>query len=483
MSNDVPTNAPSAPPLELRPGLRVHLVGIGGAGLSAIARVLLGRGLRVSGSDMAESPFTADLRALGAELFIGHDAAQVGDAELVVVSSAVPADNVEQLAARARGIPVLKRDAMLGLLMAGRTGIAVAGTHGKTTTTGLIAQILIDDGRDPTVVVGGLLPGLGANGRAGSGDLFVVEADEYDHMFLGLRPSVAVINNIEHDHPDIFADAASYLAAFHAFAHLLPPDGRLVACADDPAARQLATDLPHPERVITFGLSAGAQWRGEELRPNQLGGSDFVVSWQGKTLGLARLRIPGEHNVRNALAAIAVTSDLGVGFGRIVQTLADFGGVARRFEEIGTVGDVVIIDDYAHHPTEIRATLSAARRRYPGRRLWAVWQPHTYSRTRLLLDEFAGSFETADRVIVLDIYRSRERDTLGLDAPQVTARMQSHPYVRYVGALRAAADYILDRVRPGDVVLTLGAGDGNRVGEMVLDGLQERLGLSGGGQR
>lgn len=465
-------------PVALRPGMHFHLVGIAGSGISAIAWVLLGRGYVVSGSDLQENELTASLASAGATVTQGHAAENVEGADAVVVSSAIPESNPEIVAARKAGIPVLKRADLLGYLMAGATGIAVAGTHGKTTTTSMIAHTLLECDQDPSLVVGGVLPGLGRNGRAGGSDLFVVEADEYDFMFLGLRPSVAVVTNVEHDHPDLFPTPAAYHQAFQRFLKRLPREGTAVLCVDDEGVRKLREDLEWGDKnVITYGLgrtSPKADLQAVDLQPNQLGGTDFLVLGRESTLGLVRLRVPGGHNVLNALAAIGVCLNAGVAFTDLVPALASFGGVVRRFQVVGEVRDVTIIDDYAHHPTEIRATLAAARQRYPGRRLWAVWQPHTYSRTRLLLKEFAGSFLEADRVVVLDIYRSRERDTLGIDARQVVAKME-HPYARHIAARRDAAEYILDRVRPGDVVLTLGAGDGDQVGRWVLDGLRRRL--------
>lgn len=463
----------------LRPGAHIHLVGIGGAGISAIARVLLDRRFVVSGSDMQNSSeFLQALRADGATVHIGHAASNIEGAEIVIISSAIPSTNPEVVAAKAANIPVLKRSDFLGHLMANQVGVAIAGTHGKTTTTSMIAHILIEAGLDPTVVVGGVLPTIGSNAQAGSGEHFVIEADEYDNMFLGLRPQVAVINNIEHDHPDIFDSAESYLAAFQKFALLLPAAGQLIANADDENVMSLIENLDAPFTIQTFGLNADADLRAEQLQPNQLGGVDFLVmarnAGQQEVVGLARMRVPGEHNVRNALAAIAIALNVGVEFDKIQQALGSFGGVGRRFQEIGTVGGVTIIDDYAHHPTEIRATLAAARQRFNERTVWAVWQPHTYSRTKLLMKEFVSAFDDADRVVVLDIYRSRERDTLGIDSGKVVDAM-THPYVRYVGSNRAAAAYILDRVRPNDVLLTLGAGDGDEVGRLVLKGLEDRL--------
>jgi UDP-N-acetylmuramate--alanine ligase len=291
---------------------------------------------------------------------------------------------------------------------------------------------------------------------------------------------VAVITNIEHDHPDLFPTAADYAAAFRAFTALLPDGGRLIACADDPGVQALLRDLPLAGVEITTyalakpGTAVRADFIAQDCRPNPLGGMDFIVEEHGQLIGLARLRVPGEHNVRNALAAIIVGLDLGVDFSSIRQGLAEFGGMGRRFQILGEAGRVTVIDDYAHHPTEIQATLAAARQRFPGRRLWAVWQPHTYTRTRLLREEFARSFNQADRVVALDIYRSREQDTLGMNTALVVESM-NHPDAIHIPDRRAAADYLLDRLRPGDVIITLGAGDGDQVGQWVLEGLRKRV--------
>ncbi len=468
--------------MPLTPGMKVHLVGIGGAGISAIARVLLGRGYSVTGSDQQENDLTAALRKQGAVIFQGHQADHIGDADLVVISSAIPASNPEVVAAKARNIPVLKRSDLLGQLMEGFVGIAVAGTHGKTTTTGMITQIMMAAEMDPTVIVGGVLPALGTNGRHGAGEYFVIEADEYDRMFLGLRPQLIVVTNLEHDHPDIYPTMAEYTEAFQSFVQLLPSSGHLITCNDDP---ELAAWLPKLSlagvKMTSYGItdegseSALADVQALDCRPNPLGGTDFLVKSGEKMVGLARLRVPGLHNVRNALAAIVVARELGIEFAVIRQALADFGGIGRRFQLLGTVGGVAVIDDYAHHPTEIQATLAAARQRFPGRRLWAVWQPHTYSRTKLLLDKFAASFDDADRVMVLDIYRSREKDTLDID-PQVVLNAMQHANAVHVAGHQQAAAYILDRLLPDDVILTLSAGDGNMVGQRIIDGLKMRFG-------
>jgi UDP-N-acetylmuramate--alanine ligase len=452
------------------------LVGIGGSGLSAIARVLLGRGFVVSGSDMEANEFTNELQVLGAQVYLGHSTENCDNADILLISSAVPDDNPEVIFAQKFGIPVTKRSEFIGAMMADVFGIAVAGTHGKTTTTGMLAQLMIEAGQDPTVIVGGTVPIVGSNGRAGKSEFFLVEADEYDHMFLGLHPKIGVITNIEYDHPDQYPTVVQYQEAFRRFANLIPPNGRLVTSADDPIAKKVGQECESQIVVETFGLGS-ANWRAVDLRMNQFGGTDFLVEHDNAVVGLERLRIPGEHNVRNALAATAVAAGLGIEFNIIRSSLAAFGGVGRRFEVIGEVGDVIVIDDYAHHPTEIKATLAAARQHYPGRMIWAVWQPHTYSRTKRLQAEFADSFKDADRVVGLDIFESRETDTLGIDTESVLQEME-HPSANYVGDINEAATYILDRVKPGDVVLTLTAGDGNKVGEAVLIGIRERIGYN-----
>jgi len=470
--------------LDVQAWRRVHLVGVGGAGLSAIARVLMERGVVVSGSDLVMSPVAQALARDGALISEGHAAENVGGADVVVVSSAVPEDNVEVQAARAAGIPVVGRPEFLGQLMEGKRGIAVAGTHGKTTTTAMIASILMADERDPTFVVGGVLAGLETNARAGTGPLFVIEADEYDRTFLSLRPEVAVVTNVEHDHPDCFPTFDDCRGAFEAFVSLVPDGGLLAVCWDDPVARQMGERVERPggeagaKAVTTFGLREGAEWRAEEISSNFAGGVDFLAVHEGETLGLVRLRLPGGHNASNAMAALAVTDFVGVPFKVAREALTAFRGVARRFEVKGEVDGVVVVDDYAHHPTEIRATLRAAEERFPDRRIWAVWQPHTYSRTKLLLSEFGAAFGAADQVIVLPIYQARETETPvvgdnGVEVQACVAEAMDYEDVRAAGSLEEALTWLGTEVTAGDVVLTLGAGDGNQVGEWLLEILRE----------
>jgi UDP-N-acetylmuramate--alanine ligase len=455
---------------------RVHLIGIGGAGLSAIATVLLEQGYQVSGSDLRASPVTERLARTGATVHIGHAAANLGDVEVVIVSSAVPEENPEVAEARRRGIPVVKRAEWLGRMMAGKRGVAVAGTHGKTTTTAMIALILRDAGLDPTFIVGGDIPQLETNAAAGAGQVFVIEADEYDRTFLGLQPEVAVVTILEWDHPDCYPTPESMHEAFRQFLCRVPQGGLVVACGDEPGVQKLLEDRTAGGRdvaeiaaVVTYGLKAANDWQAVDPRPNPRGGYDFGVQLTrtGRRAGQVSLAVPGMHNVKNALAALVVADYLGISRSQAAGTLSHFTGVGRRFEEKGQAGDILVVDDYAHHPTEIRATLEAARGRYPGRAIWAVFQPHTYSRTRALLDDFARAFGGADHVVLVDIFPAREQDDGSVHSQDILARM-SHPDARYIGGLAEAADFLTRHVRAGDVLITLGAGDGYRIGEMVL---------------
>jgi UDP-N-acetylmuramate--alanine ligase len=477
----------------------VHLVGIGGIGLSAIARVLHGRGHPVTGSDRQASPLTEALAAEGIGVRIGHEAGHVPDSGLVVVSSAVSADNPEVIEARRKGLPVLKREQFLSALTAGHETIAVAGTHGKTTTTAMIAWILVQAELDPTFVVGGVLQNLHTNARAGAGPYFVIEADEYDRAFLGLTPSVAVLTALEHDHPDYYPTFAEMRSAYAAFIERLLPDGLLVVCGHDRDALALAVEstsgsdaIGKPrdkrsdvQRVTTYGLTREWDWWADtrnvspstltpRIEAPEMGSSAVFEVWHKQFhLGPCALQVPGEHNVLNALAAIAATAAAGVPFGTAAAALTRFRGTERRFEVKGQVHGVTVVDDYAHHPTAIQATLKAARRKYPDRSLWAVFQPHTYSRTAALLDAFAGAFEEADHVLVTEIYAAREVNTLGMSGRDLVARMP-HPDARFVPGLDDAVELLLREITPGSVVLTLGAGTGYQVGEQLLDRLVQR---------
>jgi UDP-N-acetylmuramate--alanine ligase len=456
---------------------RVHLIGIGGSGLSAIARLLLENGWAVSGSDRQISPMAEQLQAAGVRISEGHSPENVAGAELVIRSSAIPDDNVEIQAARGMNIPVMKRADILGELMAGRIGIAVAGTHGKTTTTAMVAWMLTSLGQDPTFLIGGVSLNLGTNARAGQGKFFVVEADEYDRMFLGLSPKIAVVTNVEHDHPDCFPSPQDFEQAFREFVLRLVPGGVLLACTDDRGAARLAIDSTGgAHRTVSYGLERwlgrpAPEYSGRKLRLNPRGGFDFEAFYLDTRLALVGLQVPGVHNVRNALAALAVAHRLDLDQSAAAKALGEFKGTSRRFELRGEEGGVAVIDDYAHHPTEIRSTLAAARARYPGRKLWAVWQPHTYSRTRALLEEFAGAFEDADHVLVTEVFASRESNQDNFSAREVVSAMR-HPDAHFIPALVQTGEYLLERLGPGDVVLVLSAGDAEQISEQVLSGLK-----------
>ncbi len=450
---------------------RIHFIGIGGTGLSAIARLLLESGYEVSGSDRNASPLARDIQAAGARVFIGHAAAQVNGADVVVRSSAVKDDNPEVQAALAQGIPVLKRADFLGQIMAGQWGIAVAGTHGKTTTTAMIAWMLSRLGQDPSFIIGGVSKNLGHNAHAGKGQAFVIEADEYDRMFLGLRPTWIVLTNLEHDHPDCFPTPQDYRQAFVDFIGCLKPGGSLIVCRDDEAVFSLAKAVPETCGVHSYGLHPQAEYRAENLAPSSRG-FRFDVTWQSEHLAAVELQVPGEHNVRNALASLAIAHQMGLDEQQAAGALGEFEGTGRRFDVQGEAAGVTVVDDYGHHPTEIRATLAAARSRYPGRRIWAVWQPHTYSRTQTLLDGFLHSFADADRVVITEVYAARETND-NFSAASVAAQMP-HPAVEFAPTLAAAAQTLLRQLQAGDVVIVLSAGDADQISAEVLKSLKER---------
>mgnify|MGYP001765419363 CR=1 FL=1 len=466
--------------MELDKAAVIHLIGIGGTGLSAIARLLVERGYRVSGSDRALSPLAHSLQADGVPVAIGHRAENIQGAALVVRSSAIPDDNVEVQAARAAGIPVVKRDEFLGLLTTLWKVIAVAGTHGKTTTTAMVAWLLTALGQDPSYIVGGTPANLGVNAHAGQGSTLVIEADEYDRMFLGLKPTLAVVTNIEHDHPDCYPTQEDFYQAFAAFSRCIRSGGLLLACGDDPGAARLMADASSAGiRALAYGIEAeDLAYRAENLVLNPTGGFTFDVHCslpQSLALPCAvELQVPGRHNVLNALAALAVAHQLQLSLTQAGRVMSDFLGTGRRFELRGEVDEIAVIDDYAHHPTKIRATLAAARARYPQRRIWAVWQPHTYSRTRLLLAEFAAAFELADEIIVTQIYPAREAPPLdGFSALQVVSAM--HPaQVHYIPDLVQATSFLLARLRRDDVLVVMSAGDADQICTNVLAALRER---------
>ncbi len=440
-----------------------HFIGIVGAGMSGLARIMLARGEKVSGCDLVDSPVVRALREAGAEVFVGHSPAHLREGvDVVVVSAAVPEDNVELCAARERGLTVLTRGELLARLMAGYKGIAVAGSHGKTTTTSMISLVLASCGLDPTCVIGGEVRDIGGNARLGKGEYFVAETDESDGSFLLLVPYIAVVTNIDNDHLDYYREVGKIEEAFSRFLARLQPGGFAVLCTDDPRVRRLAAEARRP--VVTYGLGGEAEYTAQitELA----GFSSFSrVFRRGECLGELKLAVPGAHNVQNALAAVAVAEKLGLPFPEVAAALASFRGVRRRFQLVSDAGGVLIVDDYAHHPTEI-ATLLQAARALPRERLLVVFQPHRYTRTLLLREEFGGAFRGADLVVVVPLYPAGERPIPGVSAELIAAEVaRKGQRVISLGGLAEAVEFLVREVRPGDLVLTVGAGDVWRVGE------------------
>jgi UDP-N-acetylmuramate--alanine ligase len=454
---------------------KIHFVGIGGIGMSGIAEVLLNLGFQVSGSDLKATPVTERLASLGAKVIEGHNAANVNDAQVVVVSSAVAPDNPEILEAHRRQIPVIPRAEMLAELMRLKFCIAVAGAHGKTTTTSMIAVMLAEAGLDPTAVIGGRLDVFGSSARLGKSDLMVVEADESDRSFLYLLPAIAVVTNIDREHLDHYRDLDEIASAFVSFMNKVPFYGAVVACFDPPWRELMQRLLPQlRRRVLTYGLEPGADVRGEgvELTPR---GSSFHTSLMGKDLGEFTVQVPGRHNVQNALAAIAVGLELEVSVSHLRASLAHYHGADRRFQIKAEIGGVTVVDDYGHHPAEIRATLEAARLRGP-RRILAVFQPHRYTRTQFLMDDFAACFHGCERVYVLDIYPASEPPIPGITSERLVARMHELGFDRAVYAPKAAEviQEVLAEAQSGDLILTIGAGTVWKVGEALAEGVRTR---------
>jgi len=458
--------------LELARRGPVHFLGIGGAGMSPLAEMALLAGARVTGCDASPGPATQHLESRGAVVSQGHDPAHVAECAALVMTAAVPADHPEVAAARARGIPVLKRAQALGAIVNRGTVVGIAGTHGKTTTTTLTTAVLAAAGLDPTGFVGARVPAWGGNLRRGGDGLYVVEADEYDRSFHQLRPTVAVVTTLEADHLDIYGSLNAIEDAFHVFVDAVPADGLVAGCADDHGAARLLNRLRGgPERVVSYGLYAGSMLRAEEVRPEG-GGTAFTVRERGSVLGAARLNAPGVHNVRNALAAVAVARRLGAAWEAIAAGLASYAGVARRFERIGEARGVLVVDDYAHHPTEIQATLAAARAGYPERRIVAVFQPHLYSRTRDFAREFGEALAAADVVFLTDVYAARERPIEGVSGEMILAHLRAAGAdARYLPERADVVDAVAAELRPGDLCLTMGAGNLDIAARELLDRL------------
>ncbi len=450
--------------------MHVHFVGIGGAGQRAVAELLLGRGSRVSGSDVQASAILDDLRQRGANVMVGHDARHLGDADMVVTSSAVPEVNPEIQAARLRGIPVLKNAEMLGRLMVGKRGIAVAGTHGKTTTASMLAWVVTDAGLDPDVVVGGEVRNLGCSGRGGSGEFFVIEADEYDRRFHAFHPEMAILTNVDVDHLDYYGSEDAMRASYRQFVRDLPVHGVLVACADNMGSRSLAGDVQAQTALYGLDASLEPDWtaRNLDFQPDR---TTFDAYHHGTAVGRFSLQIPGRHNVSNALAVIAVATHIGVSLPNLQSSLGTFQGVRRRMEVLGCTNETEVIIDYAHLPAELQVTIAAARQRHP-KRLWACFQPHTYARTELLMDEFVEAFDGSDLVVITGTYVPPGREVPHGDAAarELADRIRSRTGAcTYLATIPLLADYLTTHIQPRDTILLLGAGNIPDAGRTVLE--------------
>ena len=457
--------------VKLRKTRHLHFVGIGGIGMSGIAEVLANLGYTVTGSDLLQSETLKRLAQVGCKVTVGHAGENVGEADVVVISSAVKDDNPEVTAARQAGIPVVPRATMLNELMRMKYGIAIAGSHGKTTTTSMVAAVMAEANLDPTVVIGGKLGSIGTNARLGEGDYLLAEADESDGSFLQLTPTIAVVTNIDNEHLDYYGTFDKLRTAFRRFLHKVPFYGRAILCMDDTEVAGMLADLERP--VITYGLTAQADVTASDIVHEGFA-STFTASLSGDRLGEVRLPVPGIHNVYNSLAAIAVGLELEVPFDVIARALASYAGTQRRFEEKGDAKGIAVYDDYAHHPAEISATLSGARLGWKGR-VVALFQPHRYSRTRDLLQDFGMAFHNADKVYVCDIYSAGEEQLDNLTGEDVARSITNHGHrgAEYVGGCGEAVNKIVDELRSGDLLMTLGAGDVWKAGEQILERLKK----------
>jgi UDP-N-acetylmuramate--alanine ligase len=454
---------------------KIHFVGIGGIGMSGIAEVLLNLGFTVSGSDLKATPVTERLAKLGARVFEGHAASNLRDAQVVVISSAIPPDNLEVQEAQRLQIPVIPRAEMLAELMRLKFCVAVAGAHGKTTVTSMIAVMLTQAGLDPTAVIGGRLDVFASSARLGKGELMVVEADESDRSFLYLLPSIAVVTNIDREHLDHYRDLNEIVSAFLSFMNKVPFYGAVVVCADAPWGGRFRELFPQlRRRVVTYGLDPGADVQGSSIRL-QPQGSCFEVEARANDLGSFDIHVPGRHNVQNALAAVAVGLELDLSAEQIRTGLDCFQGVDRRFQIKGEFEGITIVDDYGHHPTEIRATLEAARL-WGAKRVIAIFQPHRYTRTLFLMDDFAHSFQAADRVYVLDIYPASEKPIPGVTSQRLVERMAELGFerARYAPSEQAVIQGVLEDLRPADMILTVGAGSVGRIGDTLAEAIRGR---------
>jgi UDP-N-acetylmuramate--alanine ligase len=449
---------------------KIHFIGIGGAGMSGLARIALTHGAQVSGSDEKDSSVLAALAALGATVFSAHNAEHVQGADLVIYSNAISHSNSERVAAEKLNIPIYTRAQALALLMSESISIAVAGTHGKTTTSSMLTVALQACGADPSFAIGGTISASGSNAHRGTGQYFVAEADESDGSFIEYKPFGAIVTNVEHDHVDYFATPADVTAAFEDFAQTISPDGFLVYCADDAGSLALGR-LKNSYLSISYGENVDSDLHIDQV---ELGakGSRARALWKGKSIGHLELNVPGRHNIDNAAAALAVGLHLGLPIAGLLAGLASFAGTGRRFELKGTVHGIRVIDDYGHHPTEIRVTLDAARRYAGDGRLLVIFQPHRYSRTQAFMSEFASALSLADYVTLLEVYAASEKPIPGVSSEAISQSMTNG---KYVPNFVDATDSMIEMAKPGDVIMTLGAGDVSSLGPIIVDGLTKRF--------
>jgi UDP-N-acetylmuramate--alanine ligase len=462
-------------PNKLRPlnnwiGKRLHFVGIGGAGMSGLARIALSHGITVTGSDAKDSTVLSALAALGADVHAAHKAEQVDGADFVIFSTAINPTNVELIRARELNLPILTRAQALATLMSDSRSVAVAGTHGKTTTSSMLTVALQACGLDPSFAIGGTLTSSGSNAHRGTGDLFIAEADESDGSFIEYHPYAAIVTNVEHDHVDFFATAADVARAFSEFADSISRDGFLVYCADDAGAARLATTVTEI-KTISYGTTEGSDLFIDSVNLLPMGSTSRVI-WNGRTIGTMSLQVPGIHNVLNAGAALAMALVLGAPAAEALNGLASFHGTGRRFELKATVHGIRVIDDYGHHPTEIDVTLTAAKRYAGDGRVLVIFQPHRYSRTQAFMNEFARALSIADEVVLLEIYAASEAPITGITSETIAVQMDRG---RFIPNFLEASDWVIDNAKPGDVIITLGAGDVNSLAPIISDGLARRF--------
>ena len=452
-------------------GKKIHFIGIGGSGMSGLARIALADGITVSGSDAKDSSVLAALSALGATIYKSHDAANIEGVDIVIYSTAISPSNPEILRAIERSIPIITRASALALLMHGFTSIAVAGTHGKTTTSSMATVAFQTCGTDPSFAIGGTLTASGANAHRGSGEFFIAEADESDGSFIAYRPKAAIVTNVEHDHVDFFSTPEEVVEVFGNFARTIAADGYLIYCADDSGSRALGESTTHCT-TYSYGTAPDADLKIDQISLTAQGSSARAI-WRGKVVGQLELQVPGEHNLRNAAGVLALGLAFELNPTALISGLHSFRGAGRRFELKATIHGIRIIDDYGHHPTEITVTLAAARRYADAGRVLVIFQPHRYSRTQAFLEQFAISLDVADDVTLLEIYGASEQPIPGVSAELIAAKM-AHGH--FIPNFVDAAEHLIEIAQPGDVIITLGAGDVNSLAPIIADGLAKRFG-------